>query len=577
MYESAFLCSPRTASAEQVRHAYRKKALHVHPDKLPHRLGRPPLKEEVLLAEKQYRNIVVAFDVLSDSESRKHYDDTCGRVAAESLQADSGGGAFDTGVHAKAEARLLLQSILSGNSCPSVAILKTFRTDILVSLRDLLRGSPARNRPPTGQGGLGTGAGRRAHTKVDPCIHLHRQGYVVQVTWSMFTVCTNKTPSLEQALAWRVACTLMRNQAKSRMRQGDAKTPQQEMLRIFEEAISEALRMEPDMRLSFRFQFRFRKMYATPNSANLRLALSHSVSFRTALETNGNLKGLELLRANAKLQVSQDKRQSSQRCDQCLLDLVQELDQRLLQVSQIQLQVLAATELQRLLGLNSSEATANAVMKLRQLPEHELRHRSNTLLAPMQASPALPSIPKPMRVKQRPLQRQEGLCLQGQGFLTKDVVARMLDFIYCIDIDSFRAASTFALGVGEDQYWQRCRTFSCPSHILIEDKRSSSGRALRPTGHSALINLTIDFIAQPRLSSYFEHLKFQSSIGGAMITNHVKLTHALSQMPHISNVQVYDRGWNNSHSRRLFLKSLSERGISCSLVGRNSSCWQRAH
>lgn len=559
------LCFPRTANAEQVRHAYRKKALHVHPDKLAHLLGRPPSKKQVFDAEEQYRNIVVAFDVLSDEESRKRYDDTCGRASAETLQADSGGGASDAGVHAKVEARLLLQSIFSANSCPSVAILKTLRTDVLVSLRDLLQGSPARDCSPTGQG---------TKTKLDPCLALRQYGYVVQVTWSTFTVTTNHTPSLEQALAWRVACTLLRNRAKSRMRQGDAKTAQQELLLILEEAINEALRMEPDLRLSFRFDVNLsKKTRVTPMTANLRLALSHSVSFRTALEIDGNMKGFELLRANAKLQVSQDKKQSSQRCDSCLLDVVHELDQRLLQVSQTQPQVLAAMDLKRLLGLNSPEATANAVAKLCQLPEHELRHRSNKLFAPMQAAPALPSIPKPMRVKQRPLQRQEGSYLQGQGFLARDVVARMLDFIYCIDIDIFRVASTFALGVGEDQYWKRCRTFSCPSNILIEDKRSSSGRALRPAGHSALINLTIDFIVQPRLASYFENLKFQSSIDGVMFTNHVKLTHALSQMPHISNVQVYDRGWNDSHSRRLFLKKLSDRGISCSLVVGNSSCW----
>lgn len=61
---------PRQASAETIRKAYRKLALKWHPDK------NPKHKEE---AERRFKQVAQAYEVLSDARKRKVYD-RCGEV-----------------------------------------------------------------------------------------------------------------------------------------------------------------------------------------------------------------------------------------------------------------------------------------------------------------------------------------------------------------------------------------------------------------------------------------------------------------------------------------------------------------
>ncbi|KAI8996544.1 DnaJ-domain-containing protein [Trametes punicea] len=60
----------QNATADEVRKAYKAKALETHPDKLP-----PDADEaEVEVAEAQFRDVRTAFEVLSDPAKRKAYD-----------------------------------------------------------------------------------------------------------------------------------------------------------------------------------------------------------------------------------------------------------------------------------------------------------------------------------------------------------------------------------------------------------------------------------------------------------------------------------------------------------------------
>ncbi|KAH0582909.1 hypothetical protein H2248_010810 [Termitomyces sp. 'cryptogamus'] len=59
-----------SASVEEIRKAYRRKALETHPDKL----DQTATDGDKRLAEKKFRDIREAFDVLREAHKRKEYD-----------------------------------------------------------------------------------------------------------------------------------------------------------------------------------------------------------------------------------------------------------------------------------------------------------------------------------------------------------------------------------------------------------------------------------------------------------------------------------------------------------------------
>jgi molecular chaperone DnaJ len=88
---------PRGASVEEIKKAYRKKAVQFHPDK------NPGNKE----AEEKFKELTEAYSVLSDAEKRKVYD----QFGHAGLGGMGGGGGFGGGQTNEASRQALVDLI----------------------------------------------------------------------------------------------------------------------------------------------------------------------------------------------------------------------------------------------------------------------------------------------------------------------------------------------------------------------------------------------------------------------------------------------------------------------------------
>ena len=85
-------------------------------------------------------------------------------------------------------------------------------TAVLIELRALLREQRVAS--------VSSSEAEVVKRSVDRCISVSHGCCVVTVTWSSLDVITSSTKSLDQALRWRAALTVLRNRAKARMSLG---------------------------------------------------------------------------------------------------------------------------------------------------------------------------------------------------------------------------------------------------------------------------------------------------------------------------------------------------------------------
>jgi len=97
---------PRTATADEIKKAYRKKAIKFHPDKNP---GDPD-------AERRFKDISEAYEVLSDEKKRQSYD----RYGKQAFAGAAGAGAHAGGYASMDEALRTFMSAFGGQGMDSI-------------------------------------------------------------------------------------------------------------------------------------------------------------------------------------------------------------------------------------------------------------------------------------------------------------------------------------------------------------------------------------------------------------------------------------------------------------------------
>lgn len=102
----AVLDVPKTATPDEVKKAYRKKALQFHPDKNPNN------KE----AEKRFKEVSEAYEVLSDEKKRQMYD----RYGKEGVQGAAAGGGHPGGFSSMDEALRTFMGAFGGMGGDSI-------------------------------------------------------------------------------------------------------------------------------------------------------------------------------------------------------------------------------------------------------------------------------------------------------------------------------------------------------------------------------------------------------------------------------------------------------------------------
>src|ERR1700733_500755 len=96
----------RTATADEVKKAYRKKALQYHPDKNPGDAE----------AEKKFKEISEAYEVLSDDKKRQMYD----RYGKEAVHGAAAGGRRGGGYESMDEALRTFMGAFGGSGADSI-------------------------------------------------------------------------------------------------------------------------------------------------------------------------------------------------------------------------------------------------------------------------------------------------------------------------------------------------------------------------------------------------------------------------------------------------------------------------
>ncbi|CAE7570934.1 unnamed protein product, partial [Symbiodinium sp. CCMP2456] len=342
----------RNATEAEIKQAYRRLALQRHPDKLPVQLGRQPDASELHAATEASWRITQAFEILSDPDRRQKYDEAVGLSSSGRFQEDA-----PMPCQPRGEARALLHGMqVNGDRvCAS-----ELSTAVLIELRAQLRAE---------QRVVSSSEADVVKRSVDRCISVSHGCCVVKVTWSSLDVITSSTKSLDQALRWRAALTVLRNRAKARMSLGGCSHT------LIEEEVLDMLRADPDLNVGFSGAV-YGTSKRTPKTPNWQLALTLQEQLLQVVKGRGHTESkVDKFIEKAKKTVEADKKKYKTLAAQQIREIDEELMRR-------QEQMLPHQSLAEALSLTDERELEEALRRLQELAPAELRRRRTILFSP---------------------------------------------------------------------------------------------------------------------------------------------------------------------------------------------------
>lgn len=256
----------RSATAAEVRTAYRKKALYSHPDKG----GDPAL----------FLRVSAAFEVLGNEASRAAYDlqlDTRGSadgLASASQDSDSKTGGTRCSMEQRVTARLAQVRLLEMPIeawADALAQLPGRTLEALVA--HLTQPKRARGAAVAAQVQEQQPERKRKGDQDFDVKHLRRDksGYTVKVTWAGLNVSTGYTQSLAIAIDWQIALFRVKDLAQARL--GNCSSNGSADPLTLDE-LAQGLEMAPSLQPTFFFSMKKNgKLVYTPSAPDLRLAI----------------------------------------------------------------------------------------------------------------------------------------------------------------------------------------------------------------------------------------------------------------------------------------------------------------
>jgi hypothetical protein len=574
----------RTASVDEIRRAYRRRALATHPD----RGG----------DKDAFQKVLDAYEKLSDSSTREAYEIWC-EVS----------GSMDGKLESTAQTRPsrdeneTSRSIMEAANIVAREFLVAIRFDAAPINMDNMTPLQLLSVKKFAQGGMVNlpedftrcekETARTYKGKVYICHRVQGNVRTYEVSCKIldFEVYSTKTTSLALVLDAQIALGRFRERVCTKED-------------LTQESLKELRSRVPCMAFHFRFTLPSslksnRWSPWSPSSENVALLLHYRSKFKTLLSQcpSASLDQLADCYEAAKAAIAEEKLAWAQQRKH-IIGLIAECFQR--RVLEMEMTHLAeqrriakrefdcgrrelGTEtgrrLQMALGLDSVVATATA-FALQRLPPEEVARRAANLVAPftrpalrdrrgpssrpVARSPASRRTPRTPDRKSRclpiswPLERPSFGLAPWMDRWPKEVARWPMSCLCLEELARFQICSSATLVVGRDEFLARCRKF-----VYIPGSpsagRTRSGRSVKaPQGASTGWRRTARLLSQPRFAATFESLDLSLYPIDAF---DVDLYNALGRMSSLTHVTFPSNGWKCPKDRAKAIASLPDDAI----------------